>query len=112
MSPHTSLRLPAASLLAALALAGCGGGGGEGEGAPAEGGEAVFAEAGCGGCHVLEEAGSSGTIGPKLDGRNLSVDAVAEQVREGGGGMPSFSDELGEDEIQQVAEFVSEASQD
>lgn len=112
MSRRTSLRLPAASLLAAAVLAGCGGGGGDEEGAPAEGGQAVFAEAGCGGCHVLEEAGSSGTTGPALDGQNLSVDPVAEQVRDGGGGMPSFSDELSEDEIQQVAGFVSEASQD
>ena len=30
-------------------------------------GEAVFAEAGCGGCHTLEAAGSSGTVGPNLD---------------------------------------------
>jgi mono/diheme cytochrome c family protein len=109
-----SLRLQAASLLAVAALAGCGGGGGGGDeaGAPAEGGQAVFAEAGCGGCHVLEEAGSSGSTGPALDGASLSVDTVADQVRNGGGGMPSFSDELSEDEIQQVAEFVSEASQD
>jgi mono/diheme cytochrome c family protein len=108
-----SLRLQAASLLAVAALAGCGGGGGDEEEAAPEGnGQAIFADAGCGGCHVLEEAGSSGTIGPELDGLNLSVDAVADQVRNGGGGMPSFSDELSEDEIQQVAEFVSEASQD
>lgn len=102
-----------ASLVAAAALAGCGGDGegGEEEAAPEGGGEAIYAEAGCGGCQVLEETGSTGTTGPPLDGANLSVDAVAEQVRNGGGGMPAFSDGLS-DEIQQVAEFVSGASQD
>ena len=30
-------------------------------------GEAVFASAGCGGCHTLEAAGSSGNVGPNLD---------------------------------------------
>ena len=30
-------------------------------------GEAVFASAGCGGCHTLEAAGASGKVGPNLD---------------------------------------------
>jgi len=30
-------------------------------------GKAVFASAGCGGCHTLAAAGSSGTTGPNLD---------------------------------------------
>ena len=30
-------------------------------------GEAVFAAAGCGGCHTLEAAGSTGNVGPNLD---------------------------------------------
>ena len=36
------------------------------EGDPAKG-EDVFASAGCGGCHTLEAAGSSGNVGPNLD---------------------------------------------
>jgi cytochrome c oxidase subunit 2 len=36
-------------------------------------GEDVFAEAGCGGCHAFEPAGSEGGIGPGLD--NLVADA-------------------------------------
>jgi mono/diheme cytochrome c family protein len=110
--------------LAALALvaAGCGGGDGAEEGAPPQAtmtappggdqaGASVFASAGCGSCHTLEEAGTTGTIGPALDGANLSVDAAAQQVRNGGGGMPAFSDQLSDEQIQQVAEFVAEASQ-
>ena len=38
--------------------------GGDGEGAD---GEAVFASAGCGACHTLKEAGTSGTVGPDLE---------------------------------------------
>ena len=33
----------------------------------ASNGAQVFASAGCGGCHTLEAAGSSGTVGPNLD---------------------------------------------
>src|SRR5262245_3384279 len=60
----------------------------------AEAGKAVFASAGCGGCHTLEEAGSSGSVGPKLDGLNLSFDRVKTQVENGGGAMPAFKGQL------------------
>lgn len=73
-------------------------------------GLAVYESAGCGGCHTLAAAGSSGSIGPSLDGASLDVEQVADQVRNGGGAMPAFADTLSEDEIQAVAEFVAEAS--
>ena len=40
-------------------------------GAPAghESGRAIFARMGCGSCHTLAAAGSTGQIGPNLDGR-------------------------------------------
>ena len=110
-------RLSLALAALALAAAGCGGGddengdAGDGGNGDAQAGADVYASAGCGSCHTLEEAGTSGTIGPGLDGANLSADAVAEQVRNGGGGMPAFSDQLSEEEIQNVAAFVAEASQ-
>lgn len=37
-------------------------------GGDAEKGKAVYAANGCGGCHALAAAGTSGTVGPKLDG--------------------------------------------
>lgn len=41
---------------------------GEGEGeAVAEGGAQLFASAGCGSCHTLAAAGTTGTTGPNLD---------------------------------------------
>jgi mono/diheme cytochrome c family protein len=80
------------------------GGGGAGN---AENGKSVFASAGCGGCHVLADAGSSGTIGPNLDERQPSEEAAAEQVRVGGNGMPAFEGRLSDQEIQDVAAYVA-----
>jgi mono/diheme cytochrome c family protein len=69
-------------------------------------GAAVFAEAGCGGCHTFGPANSNGTVGPPLDGIDLSKDEIAQQVRNGGGGMPPFGDRLSDAEIEAVADYV------
>jgi mono/diheme cytochrome c family protein len=83
-----------------------------GGGATAEGdatkGKAVFASAGCGGCHTFEPAGSNGSVGPNLDDANVSMDAAVTQIENGGGGMPPFKDRLSEQEIADVAAFVSQ----
>ena len=81
-----------------------GGAAGEGD---AENGKAVFASAGCGGCHTLSDANAGGSIGPNLDDVQPSEEAVAEKVRVGGGGMPAFEGELSDQEIQDVAAYVS-----
>ncbi len=74
-------------------------------------GEAVFAEAGCGGCHTLEAAGSSGNVGPNLDDAQPDHDLVVERVTNGAGAMPSFADQLDETEIQNVAAYVVASTQ-
>lgn len=74
----------------------------------AEAGADVFASAGCGGCHTLAAADSSGTTGPDLDQLQPDAETVAEQVRTGGGGMPAFEGELTEQQIQDVAAYVAE----
>ena len=79
------------------------------EGDPEVGAD-VFASAGCGSCHALEEAGTTGTIGPDLDQTQPAYDRIVTQVTNGGGGMPPFGDSLSEDEIRDVAAFVFEAS--
>lgn len=88
-----------------------GGENGDGEGDAANG-ESVYASAGCGGCHTLEAAGSSGTVGPNLDESSVAEDpqAVAEKVRAGGGAMPAFEGRLSDQEIQDVAAFVAESA--
>ena len=52
---------------ALLLLAGCGAGGKAGATADPQNGKKLFISAGCGGCHVLADAGSQGTVGPNLD---------------------------------------------
>lgn len=84
---------------------GGGGGGGGAAGDPAAG-EEVFASAGCGTCHTLEEAGSTATVGPNLDESSIDEAGAAQQVAEGGGGMPPFSGQLSEEQIRDVAAFV------
>jgi mono/diheme cytochrome c family protein len=77
-------------------------GGGDADGA------AVFASAGCGGCHTLAAANSSGSTGPNLDEVAPSEDEVEEQVRNGGGGMPAFEGDLSDAEIEAVAKYVAD----
>lgn len=114
-------RILAVTLMAAL-LVGASGCGGDDEDtsattAPAatttEGGAdgaAVFASAGCGGCHTLAAAGSSGTTGPNLDELQPDQETVVNQVTNGGGGMPAFGDRLSEEEIEAVATYVAESA--
>jgi mono/diheme cytochrome c family protein len=116
-----------AALIFALGAAGCGGGGdttatpettagtlptategggAEGEGDPAAG-KQVLMDAGCGGCHTLKDAGTSGQVGPNLDEAKPSSDLVVERVTNGKGVMPSFKGKLTDQQIQDVAAYVS-----
>jgi mono/diheme cytochrome c family protein len=118
-------------VLVAAALAGCGGGDDDATGdggpgtitgaspqtqsttrttAPAKGpdGAQVFASAGCGGCHTLAAADSSGNVGPNLDDLQPDVATVRSQVENGGGGMPAFGGDLSSEEIDAVARYVAE----
>jgi mono/diheme cytochrome c family protein len=73
-------------------------------------GKEIFAAAGCGSCHVLADAGTSGTIGPDLDQSKPSVELAIDRVTNGSGQMPSFKDRLNEAQIRAVAEYVSESA--
>jgi mono/diheme cytochrome c family protein len=71
-------------------------------------GAALFASQGCGGCHTLTAAESTGTVGPNLDETLLTEDAIAAVVTDGRGtGMPAFSDRLAPEDIARVAAYVS-----
>jgi mono/diheme cytochrome c family protein len=126
MTRRLAALLAFALALAPAVLAGCGGGdegGGEAAPPPAEtapepapppaepegdsaAGEAVWSNAGCGNCHVLAAAGSTGVVGPDLDVLRPDFDATVEQVTNGGGGMPAFADTLSEQEILDVSAYV------
>ena len=73
-------------------------------------GKAVFASAGCGACHTLKAAGSTGTVGPNLDQLKPPYNAVVHQVEVGGGPMPAFKNTLSAKQIQNVAAFVAASS--
>jgi mono/diheme cytochrome c family protein len=80
------------------------------EGDPAAGKEVFLGAGGCGACHTLADAGASGTIGPDLDSLQPSYEAAHEQVTNGGGGMPAFKDTLTEQQINDVAAYVSQSA--
>lgn len=75
--------------------------------ADAPDGKALFAS-NCGSCHMLSAAGTSGQIGPKLDGRALDAARVTGAMKSGPGAMPTFS--LAAAELKAIAEFVASAS--
>jgi len=79
-------------------------GGAEGD---ATAGKEVFATAGCGSCHTLADAGATATVGPNLDEAKPSADRVVERVTNGQGVMPPFKDQLDEQQIKDVAAYVS-----
>ena len=56
---------------------------------------------------LAAQAVRAGQVGPNLDGTALSAAQIEAQVRQGGGGMPSFSGKLSEAQIKAVAGFVS-----
>jgi mono/diheme cytochrome c family protein len=80
---------------------------GGGGGGAAPNGKKVFADAGCGGCHTLKDAGSSGNVGPNLDQLKPSEAVVQRQVTNGGAVMPAFKNSLSDAEIKAVAKYVS-----
>jgi cytochrome c6 len=88
-----------------LALAGCGTGGYVSSGSQGSG-KKLFVQA-CGGCHTLADAGTSGNVGPNLDGVKPTRQKVVTQVTNGGGAMPAFKDTLDQQQIQAVADYVS-----
>ena len=70
-------------------------------------GKQVFESAGCVACHTLADAGSTGTVGPNLDDAKPPATLVVTRVTDGSGAMPSFKDKLTEQQIQDVAAYVS-----
>jgi mono/diheme cytochrome c family protein len=70
----------------------------------------VFVAQGCGGCHTLSAAGSSGTVGPNLDDAKPSYELAVTRVTEGQGGMPKFGDKLEAQQIADVSQYVVDST--
>ncbi len=73
-------------------------------------GQAVFASAGCGGCHTLAAAHATGTVGPNLDQLKPDYRAVTAQVTNGGAQMPAFKKRLSTKQIADVAAYVVDST--
>jgi cytochrome c553 len=80
------------------------------EGDPVAGKEVFLGASACGGCHTLADAGTSGTVGPNLDESMPDYELALDRVTNGQGGMPSFSSTLTEQQIADVAAYVSSAA--
>jgi cbb3-type cytochrome c oxidase subunit III len=78
---------------------------GGGEAAPPSDPKGLFAQQ-CGGCHVLADAGTTGTTGPNLDQTKPGLDRAIAQITNGGGGMPPFGGQLTDEQIRALAEYV------
>jgi mono/diheme cytochrome c family protein len=85
--------------------AAAGGGTTEGGGGGTDG-KALFSSAGCGSCHTLKAAGSTGTVGPNLDQSTITEPDEVKQITDGGGGMPAFKGQLSAAQIKALANFV------
>ena len=92
---------------------------GEHEGEPTEtnaatgdaaAGKVVFTTSACGSCHVLAAADATGQVGPNLDETTPDAELVHERVVNGKGAMPSYKDQLSEQQINDVVAFVSESA--
>ena len=71
-------------------------------------GKQIFlVKAGCGGCHTLKDAGSTGSLGPNLDQLKADRERVQHQVEHGGGPMPAFEGTLTKAEIAAVSTYVA-----
>ena len=79
------------------------------QGDPAAG-EELFAANGCGSCHTLEAAGTSGVIGPNLDDAQPPFELVVDRVTNGMGQMPPFSGTLSPEQINDVAAYVVQST--
>jgi mono/diheme cytochrome c family protein len=73
-------------------------------------GKAVFTSAGCVGCHTLADAGATGTVGPNLDDAKPGTELVVTRVTKGQGAMPPFAGQLTDQQIADVAAYVTQAT--
>jgi mono/diheme cytochrome c family protein len=73
-------------------------------------GATVFQSAGCGSCHTMAAAGSTGTSGPNLDSLGADQPTIVQQVTNGGEGMPAFSPQYSATQINNVAAYVYQST--
>jgi mono/diheme cytochrome c family protein len=80
------------------------------KGDPVAGKTIFISVAGCGGCHTLKAAKSSGTVGPNLDDAKPALSLIIDRVTNGKGAMPPFKATLKPQQIADVAAFVYQST--
>ena len=73
-------------------------------------GKGIFGKAGCGSCHTLADAGSTGTVGPNLDQAKPDYRLATARGTLGKSPMPSFKGQLTDQQIADVAAYVVTSS--
>jgi mono/diheme cytochrome c family protein len=73
-------------------------------------GKKVWEDAGCGTCHTLKAADAHGAVGPNLDHAKPDLRLILDRVANGQGVMPSFVDQLSEQDMTNVAAFVFQST--
>jgi mono/diheme cytochrome c family protein len=73
-------------------------------------GQSLFASAGCGACHTLAAAGSTGTAGPNLNQLKPTLALIEFRVKNGGLDMPSFGSSLSNQQIADLATWVYQST--
>jgi mono/diheme cytochrome c family protein len=71
-------------------------------------GKAIFVPK-CGICHVLSDAGTSGSIGPNLDEKKPPEELIVDRVVNGKSPMPPFKGQLSDKQIADVVAYVHKA---
>lgn len=72
-------------------------------------GKLVF-KTNCAGCHTLADAGTTGTVGPNLDDSKPAASLVVDRVTNGKSPMPPFKGVLTDQQIADVAAYVTSAT--
>jgi DMSO/TMAO reductase YedYZ molybdopterin-dependent catalytic subunit/cytochrome c5 len=61
----------------------------------------------CGVCHSLEAAGAKGVIGPDLDALKPDARRIRTAIAQGVGAMPAYSEQLTDQEVTALVEFIT-----
>jgi sulfite dehydrogenase len=64
----------------------------------------------CALCHTLQDAGTTGAVGPVLDELQPDAARVVAALRNGIGAMPSYKASLSEAQMQALGRYVAKAS--
>lgn len=62
----------------------------------------------CGGCHTLDDAGTTGAVGPELSGGGYAAADVADIIENGAGAMPAGL--ASGDDADDIAAYVEDAT--